>query len=367
MKRIATIFFPLLVCICFVSCCSKENDIVGKGGSTDSIPQITVPFLVFTENDAGDNLEARKFYWDISNGVIIDKKELVYTHQSGDYILPRFWDGNTYILYDGASVAPEYSDVVSFDSDYNTYGKNIKMSAVFDDEGTFMGHEITIYSGCDYETFISDRFYKVEGERVIGKTPTYISYDADTDEIMVLSIDYNGTLNRIFVFVGGKDEDSEVALTEIRVSDSIECGGNALPLTNNSVFSENVLYFQSIESIAYCDIKQKTSGILEELVNQCRGVVKEGSFQPDYEAFITPIGAYDGIVILNVPVTTDTDIESLMCAVFENRVIGSLHMKKDGIWNVRTYGRDIISVFDTTEMTFYPFYDGTAIFPNGGV
>lgn len=357
-KKIILVSLILIYSIFFCSC-SKENGYIENN-------DISVPFLMYENNEENNTIESKLLYWNISTGTILDNNNIIYHMSSNEssieFIEPIIWGNDKFILnnIDSIKVNSNYNIEQAENSSLTIWGKNIKVITCFDDSQNFNGHKIIIDKDGKQEEFMTPNFtFKVSKKNIIGVFPSYVSYNDTKDEVVFLSVDFTSSnLDKIYVFKANTKNISEVNMRTICLSECIKNNGNAMPTPFNAVMSDNEYYFQSFNSLAYCDISTEKSNTLDSLTARCREIIKEGKFKPDFEKAIIPIGSYKGIVLINVPISTDTDLENLVCAVSNNKIIGSIHLKKNGIWDIRKGEKSISSVFDVSDKNLYvKFYE----------
>lgn len=356
-------FIPLLLmcCICLCSCTDKTE-------KSDAITEeIQIPFLMYENNSEDNTLEAKLLYWNVYEGIISDRNEVIYRmsadENAKEHIEPLIWGDGNFIVNDVDSiqkVKQNVSIIKADDVSLSVWGENIKAVACFDDEHNFIGHEISIEENGTINTMMSENFTinNDAGEKV-GIFPSYIKYDETSGKVTFVSVDFSSIdLNKLYVFEANVDNISEVKARIISLEKNINTNGNAMPTMYNAVMNNNRFYFQSFNSLAYCDINSETSNTLDELSYMCRNIVKEGKFNPDFEKAIIPIGSYEDVIIVNVPISTDIGLENIVCAISDNKIIGSIHLKKNGIWEIRTENTENISKFDVSNRDLYvKFYE----------
>ncbi|WP_256961495.1 hypothetical protein [Thermoanaerobacterium thermosaccharolyticum] len=81
--------------------------------------------------------------------------------------------------------------------------------------------------------------------------------------------------------------------------------------------------------------------------------MKEGSFKPDYSKDITPVGKYKDVLILNLPISTDTNVEPLICAFKDNKLLGAIHLKSDDTWDVIGPDKKVTSEINVKDKNLY--------------
>ena len=350
-----------LILIYAVFLCSCSKNIAEKKNNN-----IKVPFLMYENNERNNTVESKLLYWDISNGTIIDNDNIVYSMSLNEspveLIEPIVWGNNKFVLNKSDSIKfnPKYSIKKVENPSLEINGKNINVITCFDSSNKFNGHKITIDDGENQKEFITTNFtFKENENKVIGVFPSYVNYDDKKGEVLFISVDFSSdNLDKIYVFKANAKNISDVNVKTIYLSNNIKNSGNAMPTLFNAVMNDNKYYFQSFNSLAYCDIVAETSNTLDDLSAQCREIVKEGKFKPDFEKAIIPVGSYKDVVVVNIPVSTDTDLENIVCAILDNKIIGSIHLKKNGMWDIRKDEKDISSVFDVSDRKLYEkFYE----------
>lgn len=359
MKKYFLMLLLLSCCLCLCSCA----DIVDK--SSDNTSDLTIPFLIYENNNENNTLEAKLLYWNIIEGKVVDKNEVAYKMTAADsaesYIEPIIWGKGKFVVNDMDEIQPVKENVIKAENvSMTVWGENIKVVACFDETHNFTGHEITVDENGVDRTVISDKFV-VKNERGdnIGVFPSYVRYDNSTGKLTFISIDFSSMmLDNIYVFEAKIDNISDIEMRKIPLSENIETNGNAMPTLYNAVMNNDTYYFQSFNSLAYCNVKTENSNTLDDISNRCRNVVKEGRFNPDFEKAIIPIGSYNDVIIVNVPISTDVDLENIVCAISDNKIIGTMHLKKDGIWQIRNENAEVSDKFDVSNRDLYvKFYE----------
>lgn len=346
--------FSLFLCGC--SNHSSESN-VGKD----------ISFLMYEYDKESDGIIANRLVWDVENSYIGEEEPLYKMGKkeiSKDYVEPIWYDdGNIFIneyqetsFYEDLKINIEKIKNVS----NAVFGKNIKMFAQYDENQKFKEHEITIYKSDGKTEIIKSSDFVLEKEnKKIGVYPSYIKYDEKRNIITSIALDYTSEhLKEIYVFKMNLNEKENINKKTIELSEKIETNGGAMPTIFNSVLVENIFYFQSYNSLGYCDIENGDSGTLDSLVEQCRNVVKEGRFKPDFEKAVIPVGNNDNMLFLKLPISTNVDLEYLICAVEKNNIVGSLLLRKNGKWEVRNKENELTSIFDVSERDLYiKFYE----------
>ena len=93
-------------------------------------------------------------------------------------------------------------------------------------------------------------------------------------------------------------------------------------------------YCRRDQDLGVIDLGRKTIKGLDNVSKVCRSVVQEGDFRPLGPKFIRPIGGYGDVAIVQVPISTDTGMERLVCTVRGDQFLGAIHEKDDGTCDI---------------------------------
>jgi len=336
--------------------------------------QELIPFLTFY-NDSNNKVLAKLSYWNLKNSTIDFTDKLVYTAlptESNDFIEPVVWDGDKRIvLHKTSSSEGEFKEKAKVIENYtmNTiYGRNIEAVKNMDSAG----------NAKDYNLFLNGEKGIIEkkavfllrikddknNDIVVGEqdVPSYIDYDDKTGEITFIFKYYFATYINIYVARCNVNNMDMIGWKEIKLSEQIQTGGNYTPYPNNSALIGSKYYIQSLLSFAEVDLDKKASKTLDDLSKECRSVVKEGSFKPDFPKDILPVGVYNDILILNLPISTDTDLEYLMCAYRGEEFLGAIHLKGDGTWNIINSDKKVITEINAKDKGMYKRFNSDYLY-----
>ena len=93
-KKIILVSLILIYSIFFCSC-SKENGYIENN-------DISVPFLMYENNEENNTIESKLLYWNISTGTILDNNNIIYHMSSNEssieFIEPIIWGNDKFIL-----------------------------------------------------------------------------------------------------------------------------------------------------------------------------------------------------------------------------------------------------------------------------
>lgn len=327
--------------------------------------QEIIPFLTFS-NDSNNKVLAKLSYWNLKNSTVDFTDKVVYTAvptESNDFIEPVVWDGDKrFVLHKTSSSEEEFKENAKVIENYtmNTiYGRNIEAVKNMDIDGKTKDYSLLLNS----ENGIIEKkvafLLSIKDEKnndiVVGEQdiPSYIDYDDKTGEITFIFKYFFETYTNIYVARCNVNNTDMIGWKEIMLSEEIKTGGNYTPYPNNSVLIGSKYYIQSLSSFAEVDLDKKASNTLDDLSKECRSVVKEGSFEPDFPKDILPVGVYKDILILNLPISMDADIEYLMCAYRGNEFLGAIHLKNDETWNIIDSNKKVISEINVKDKGLY--------------
>ncbi len=370
------LFLILLSFILLVSGCSSIENSTSK--------HTLIPFLTFY-NEPNKEVVAKLSYWDLSSGNINFTDEVVYTAiptKENDYVEPIIWDGNKKIvLHKTATPAEKLRNDAEVIKNYtmNTiYGMNIEAKRNMDSNANVIEQKVENYdlyldSGNGIVEKKAAFLFKTKDEKnnelVIGEQdiPSYIDYDNKTGEITFIFKYFFETYTNIYVAKCNIDNIEKISWKEIKLSKDIKTGGNYTPYPNNSILIGSKYYIQSYLSLAEVDFDKNESKVLDDVTQKCRNIVKEGSFEDDFPKDIIPIGKYEDVLLISVPISTDNSIEYIICALKNDELIGAIQLKSDGTWNIIDSNKKVISEIDVKDKNLYRRFNSDFIyFPLSG-
>ncbi len=294
-----------------------------------------------------------------------------------DYIVPITWDGKDRMVlhkttdYIGEIVNAEVIENYTMNTVYGRDIKAVKNMDGSDINSKVKDFDLTLYGDNKIIKKRAVFLFKTRDDNnndiIVGEQdyPSNIDYDSKTGEITFIYRYYFEKYSSIFVAKCNVENIEKVSWEEIKLSEEVRTVGIYTPCPNNSVLIGSKYYIQSFLSLAEVDFKSKESKLLDKIVDECRSVVKEGSFEPNFPKDIIPVGVYEDILILSIPISTDVNIEYIMCAVKKDSLLGVLHIKSDGTWRVYDSNRknvyeinlkdkNLVKRFDT-DLLFFPY------------
>lgn len=362
MKKILLLLISLTI---FLTGCDIAKDIATTQEKVSNEVQGIIPFLTFY-NDSNNKVLAKLSYWNIKDSTVDFTDKLVYIAvptETNDFIEPVIWDGDKRIvLHKTSSSEGEFKEKAEVIENYtmNTiYGRNIEAVKNMDSAGNaeyyslFLNGENGIIE--KKAAFLLKTKDDKNNDIVVGEqdVPSYIDYNNKTGEITFIFKYYFETYANIYVAKCNINDTDKINWDEIKLSEEIRTGGIYTPYPNNSVLIGSKYYIQSSLSFAEVDLDKKASKTLDDLSKECRSTVKEGSFEAGFPKDILPVGVYKDILILNVPISTDTNLEYLMCAYRGEEFLGAIHLKSDDTWNIIDSNKKVINEIDVKDKGLY--------------
>lgn len=362
-------YLLLISLILLVSGCDSPRDSVKDSVKT----QVSVPFLTYYK-ESSNKVTAKLSYWDANNGRITFTDQLVYTAiptEKNNRVEPIIWDGNKKIILHKTSYSDgefkEKAEIIKMYTMNTIYGRNIQAKRNLDDNADPVKKKVV-----DYTLYLNDEngiiekklafLLKTKDDKnnyiVVGEDdiPSYVDYNKKTGEITFIFKYFFETHTSIYVARCNVHNIEKINWDEIRLSKAIKTGGNYTPYPNNSALIGSKYYIQSFLNLAEVDLEKKESKTLDNINKECRSIVKEGVFEPDFPKDIIPVGVYEDVLILNVPVSTDTNLEYLMCAYKNNEFLGAIHLKSDDTWNVINSDKKVVSVINMRDKSLFKMW-----------
>ncbi|KXG74882.1 hypothetical protein [Thermotalea metallivorans] len=370
-------FLLLLIGLMFlVSSCYPVKNSVGTQGNRSEESQRLIPFLAYY-HEPDNKVAAKLAYWDLNHNKVNFTDKLVYIAEDLNFVEPVIWDGNSRLVLRKTSYpADEFKEKTEFIKDYtmNTvYGRNIEAKRNLDDNPDPVQQKVK-----DYSLYLHNNHGIIErkavfllktkddkgNDVVIGEEdyPSYVDYNKETGEITFIFKYFFETHTSIYVAKCNAANINKIHWDEIRLTKGIKTGGNYTPYPNNSVLIGSKYYIQSFLSLAEIDLNKKESKVLDHMAKECRSIVKEGSFVPEFPKDILPIGVYEDVLILSLPVSTDTGIEYLLCAFQNNEFQGAIHLKIDDTWNVIDSNKKNVSEISVKDKKLFKRFNAAFLY-----
>lgn len=354
MKKIIILLTSLML---LVSSCTSINDVIQTKIENEDI-QLLVPFLAYY-NDSDNKIVAKLSYWDLNSSTINFSEQPIYiTPTNNNYVEPIVWDGNKRLVLHKTSLPDnEFKDITEIIENYTTrtiYGRDIKAIKNTHFSEKTGNYQIYLYN----EDIVVEK--KIEfliisrdddnNDIIIGtQEPSYIDYDKISGEItFIFRYPFENHTN-IYIAKCNVDNIDKIDWEEIKLSDEIDI---FTPAPNNCALVGQKYYIQSYPELAVIDLEKKEAKMLGEIARKCRSIVEEGSFEPPFPKSIAPIGVFEDILILQVPVSTDVNIEYVICAFQNDKLLGAIHLKNDS-WNIIDSENNVISEIDVKNKNLY--------------
>lgn len=357
MKR----FIILLLFIMMISGCSQKRT---ESNNTNNMMTKILPFLYFS-NQSEQNVEAKLAAWDLGKGSVSLSDEVVYTAslKEGWDVEPITWDGKYRLRLNKYCLPSDlYKNTTAFEnySELDTYiGRNIKVKLNWDKNPDPISKKVE-----SYELFLDTKEGLVQKE---GKF--FFTAKDGSQEIVVgeghhlMCVDFNnetGTIKlvfrnifevnpRIYVANANIDNLSKVRWEAINTSDL----GLYFSSPKNIQMDGSKIYAPCFTSLAVINLEEGIAYRLDGAAKDCRSVVKEGSFSPEFSKDILPIGLVNDVLIVRVPVSTDVDLEYLICALKGEAFLGAIHVKNSNEWVVYDSSKKTTSSLKLDELNLY--------------
>ena len=355
----------LIICIILFSGCTVLNKI-NQPTTNSNI----VPFLTYYSE--GNKVFAKLSYWDIDRKQVDLTDQLIYTAIPtviNDNVEPVAWDGGARIvLHDTSYSSAAFKDNSKIIKDYSTnnvWGKDIEMKINRDPSGIILDYELSLntYAGTVLEK--ADLSLKTKDDRnndiVIGNSdvPCAIDFNKMTGTVTCVFKYIFETYTSIYIAKFNIDEVEKVSWDTVRLLDE-----SFAPYPNNSILLGSKYYIQSERSLTEINLNTLKINNLDTLIQQCRQLMPEGSFIPESPISPMPVGAYGDILIIRLPVYTDTNVEYLFCAFRDDNFLGAIHIKENEVWDIIEVGGDVGTNIDLrNQHIFKSFGLDLIIFP----
>lgn len=364
MKKIIILIVGLML---LISGCDSGKDSKQVQVIESEKEQAEVPFLAYYNDKEGKEVIAKISYWDLKNNSVSFTDKIVYTtlRNETSIVQPIMWDGNKKIvLFKNSAPDNKYKDNAKVIKDYQVdtiYGRNIEARRNSDKDDNRKNKDYNLY--LNSENGIIEKkaafLFKTKDENnndiLVGEMdiPSYVDYNKKTGEITFIFKYFFQTHSSLFVANCNVDNIEKINWQEIKLFEEIHTGGELTPFPNNSALIGTKYYIQSSLSFAEVDLGKMESRVLDDVNKTCRSIVKEGDFVPDYPKEIKPVGIYDDILILNVPVSSDTGMEYLICAFKNNIFLGAIHLRYNDMWSIIDQNKKIIKEINVKDKDLY--------------
>jgi len=359
-------FFLMVFALIFIAtgCYTVDNTkVTEKERPKSDIEEIKIPFLIYT-NEPDNKYAAMLAYWDLNNSKVNLTKKTVYASEDPNFVTPLFWDGDGRIVLRKTSYpTDEYKDKVDFVKGNDVgmiYGKDIEAKGNVDDNlesiKKVKSYTLYLHNGSDVMEKNVPFLYKTKDDKgndiTVGEynQPCFIDYDSKTGNITFIFNYPFETHSNIYIAKCNVDNIDKISWDEIRLPGD---GVVYTPCLNNTMLVGSKYYIQCFKTLGEVDLKTKKATLLDDVAKECRSIVKEGSFKPDYSKDITPVGKYKDVLILSLPISTDTNVEPLICAFKDNKLLGAIHLKSDDTWDVISPDKKVVSSMDVKDKNLY--------------
>ena len=372
MKKMFLLTFIVSIFLIINGCDSLNQTSIDK-------EKIEVPFLFYEIDSSKGIVNAKLAKWDLNAGLIDSKDKPLYSFKDttpADDGEPIVWDGTNFVLRDNVNIENLEEEKVEIVSDDGIleFGGNIRLKQVYNDDGDIVEHRLTLNTQDGVKEkkalLLHDTIKDTHGnEFIIGEDRAWIEFNKETGEVLHICVD---RITNSYLYIGKTNIESieKTNWNKISLPDYMQAGGNYSPCHNNSQLVGNKYYIQSFYSetnsagLGVVDIDTGKTQLLDELVSECREIVEEGSFEPLFPKDIRPIGSYKDVLIVSVPISTDTHAEYLMCAIKDNIFVGALHLKANQPWEIINSKKEVTSTFDVTNKNLLPRFSEYLSFPS---
>ena len=359
MKKILLLLiaFSLLLTGCYSSHISNELQTTASEN-----PESIIPFLTYYNNEDRSEVKAKLSYWDVKNSKVNFTDNKVYTAflNVNNRVNPIMWDGaNKIVLFKNCLPDATYKENAKVIKEYTqdtVYGRDIEAKRNMDEKDSRKNKDYTLFLKNQSRviqkkaTFLFTTKDEANNDVAVGEfdIPSYVDYNTQTGEITFIFKYFFQTHASLFVAKCNINSIKEVDWQEIKLSKDIIAGGGLTPYPINSALIGSKYYIQSSGSFAEVDLDKKISKLLLDVNNTCRSIVKEGKYVPDHIKEILPIGSYNNILILQVPISSDIGLEYVICAFKENSFMGAIHLRTDDTWSIINKDRQKIDEITQT-------------------
>ncbi|MBE3592341.1 MAG: hypothetical protein IMW84_05615 [Thermoanaerobacter sp.] len=371
-------FFLMVFALIFIAtgCYNVDNTKVTENKSPKSgIEEIKIPFFVYT-NESDNKYAARLCYWDLNNVKVNLTEEMVYVSEDRNFLTPVFWDGDSRIVLRKTSYpTDEYKDRAEIvkSNDMNTvYGKDIKAKRNLDNNSEpikkVKSYTLYLHNGSDVVEKDVSFLYKTKDDKgndiTVGEYnyPCFIDYDRKTGDITFIFSYPFDTHTNVYIAKSNVDSIDKISWEEVKLP-----GGGVVytPSPYNTMLIGSKYYIQCFKTLCEVDLKGKKVTLLDDVAKECRSIVREGDFKADYSKDIKPVGKYKDVLILSLPVSTDTNVEPLICALKDNKLLGAIHPKSNDMWDIIGPDKKVASSIDVKDKNLYKEFNADLMyFPN---
>lgn len=326
--------------------CTTAKDSSETQANNLTQADISIPFITYY-NEQDNKIAARLSYWDLTNSKIDFTDNIMYTSiptPHNDFVEPVVWNGREkLVLHKIGTPEGGYREKAEVIENYTLstiYGRDIEAKMNINSDGLIKDFDLFLYNENEVvekkAAFLCKTKDNNNNEIIVGEQdiPSFIDYDNKTGEVTFIYKYPFETYFNIYVGKCNINDIEKIKWDEIKLDKAIETGGTYTPYPNNSMLVGSKYYIQSHLSLAVVDLEKKESKVLDSIAKRLKTVVKEGSFNPGFPKDIIPVGIYEDILILSVPISTDTNVDYLICALKNNEFLGAIHIENDDVWNI---------------------------------
>lgn len=361
-------FITIVVISMFISGCTNTNSQLNSNADNQSGSSRSIPFLTYYQDENG-KIDAKLSMWNIDQGSVTLSDDLVYSAKKApedDRVEPITWDGNKKLLLHKTS-APEglytaESKVIEKYTVDSIYGRDITAVRNLTADGKTSDYDL--FLNCSdgvVKKKIKAQYQNIDGKKknIIGEgdVPCNIDFDRNTGEISLIFHYYEDGHGFLYIGKCNIADTDNIHWKRIVLPDAEETGGGYIPTPYNTVLIGSTCYLQSGPSLTEVDMDTGKYKVDDSLINVCKSTVQEGSFVPDFQKSITPVGVYNDILILSIQVSGETNLEHLICAVEYGEFKGAIHIKQDEVWEVINSEKEVAGIIDNKNKRLYKEFD----------
>lgn len=370
------IFITVIVVLMFVTGCTNTSSQLNSNTGNQSGSSATIPFLAYYQDQNG-KIDAKLSLWNIDQGTVTFSDELVYSAKktpADNRVEPITWDGDKKLLLHKTST-PEglykaESKVIEKYTMDSSYGRDITAVRNLTADGKASDYDL--FLNCPdgvVKKKIKAQYQNIDGKKknIMGEgdVPCNIDFDRNTGEIRLIFHYYEEEHGFLYIGKCNIADTDNIHWKRIVLPDALETGGGYIPTSYNTVLIDSTYYLQSGPTLTEVDIDTGKYKVDDNLINVCKSMVQEGSFVPDHQKRVAPVGVYNDILILRIQVSGETNLEHLMCAVENGEFKGAIHIKNDEVWKVINSEKKVVSIIDNKNKELYKEFDINFIaFPN---
>lgn len=362
------IFIIVIVVSMLLTGCAKASTQLNSDADHQLASSGTIPFLTYYQEKDG-KIDAKLSMWNIDQGTVTFSDDLVYSAKEtpeNDRVGMIAWDGNKKLLLNKTST-PEgsYKAEAKVIEEYRIdtiYGRDIKAVRNMNADGKVSDYDL--FLNCSdgvVKKKIKAQYQTIAGEKknIIGESdmPCNIDFDRNTGELRLI---FHYLEERHTILYAGKcniEDIDDIQWIRIVLPDTAETGSGYIPTPYNTILIGSTYYIQGGSTLVEADIDTGKSKVDSSLINICKSTVQEGSFVPDYQKSVIPVGAYNDVLVLLIEVSGETSIEYLMCAVEHGEFKGAIHIKHDEVWEVINSEKEVVSKIDNRNKKLYKEFD----------